>query len=409
MKNFITFLVSFLFAFNLFAEGDFGVKISGFVKNDMFFDTRETVAAREGHFLLWPAPEVNDVNGEDVNEKLNYNILAIQSRLSFNLTGPEAFGAETRGKIEGDFFAQSNVNINLLRLRHAYLVLDWGNTELLAGQYWNPMFVTSCFPSTVSFNTGSPFQPFARNPQIRLTQSMGKVNLIAAILSQRDYASRGPQGASSAYLRNSGKPDFHFQAHLNIDNFNAGVGAEYKAIVPELRTDEGYKTDTEVGGLSGLAFFKIKTKPITFKLEGTYGNNIPDLLLASGYAVKSIEETTGIKEYLPISNLSVWSDIHTNGKNFQFGVFGGYYENLGTTDDIMNNISDPVFGLGTNIATMFRVSPRVIFNSGKSRIAGEIEYSSVDFGDGSFSEKAIPQNTTNVVNIRFLIAMYYFF
>ncbi len=38
-------------------ENKFGVKFSGFVKNDFFYDTRQTVAAREGHFLLWPAAE----------------------------------------------------------------------------------------------------------------------------------------------------------------------------------------------------------------------------------------------------------------------------------------------------------------------------------------------------------------
>jgi hypothetical protein len=56
-------LISFLAIAGLFfgtilsaqeKEPQFGVKISGFVKNDFFWDSRQTVAAREGHFLLWP-------------------------------------------------------------------------------------------------------------------------------------------------------------------------------------------------------------------------------------------------------------------------------------------------------------------------------------------------------------------
>ncbi len=39
-------------------EKNFGVKFSGFVKNDFFYDTRQTVAAREGHFLLWPCRKI---------------------------------------------------------------------------------------------------------------------------------------------------------------------------------------------------------------------------------------------------------------------------------------------------------------------------------------------------------------
>jgi len=35
-------------------EKNFGIKFNGFVKGDYFYDTRQTVSAREGHFLLWP-------------------------------------------------------------------------------------------------------------------------------------------------------------------------------------------------------------------------------------------------------------------------------------------------------------------------------------------------------------------
>ncbi|MGM0626440.1 MAG: hypothetical protein ACQES0_11205, partial [Bacteroidota bacterium] len=40
----------------------FGISWSGFVKNDFFFDSRQTVAAREGHFLLYPMPVNEDVD-----------------------------------------------------------------------------------------------------------------------------------------------------------------------------------------------------------------------------------------------------------------------------------------------------------------------------------------------------------
>jgi hypothetical protein len=33
------------------------IKISGYVKNDFYYDTRQTIAAREGLFLLYPAEE----------------------------------------------------------------------------------------------------------------------------------------------------------------------------------------------------------------------------------------------------------------------------------------------------------------------------------------------------------------
>ena len=146
----IIFIVSAAFRLVAQEEKQYGIKFSGFVKNDFFFDSRQTVTAREGHFMLWPSAESLDFNSDDINAKANLNFLAIQSRLSGKISGPDAFGAKTSGLIEGDFFAQANDNINLFRMRHALIKLNWENTELLTGQYWNPLFVTVCFPGTVS-------------------------------------------------------------------------------------------------------------------------------------------------------------------------------------------------------------------------------------------------------------------
>jgi len=40
----------------------------------------------------------------------------------------------------------------------------------------------------------------------------------------------------------------------------------------------------------------------------------------------------------------------------------------------------PVYGLGTNIASLYRISPRVIYNSGKMRFALEFEYTVANYG-----------------------------
>ncbi len=55
-----------------------------------------------------------DMNGDDINAGTNFNMLAIQSRISLALSGPDALGAKTSGLIEGDFFAQANDNIDLV-------------------------------------------------------------------------------------------------------------------------------------------------------------------------------------------------------------------------------------------------------------------------------------------------------
>jgi hypothetical protein len=150
-------------------EKSYGIKFSGFVKTDVFYDTRQTVSIREGHFLLFPAAKDLDADNNDINGKSGFNILSIQTRLLGKITGPDAFGAKTSGLIEADFFGNENSSfsdVNGFRLRHAFVKLNWQKTELLIGQFWHPMFVTDCYPGVISFNTGAPFQPFSRNPQI---------------------------------------------------------------------------------------------------------------------------------------------------------------------------------------------------------------------------------------------------
>jgi hypothetical protein len=429
MKKGVLILLSIMFFWSIKPQAQetekmFTVKLSGFVKNDFFFDSRETVSAREGHFLLWPTPESLDVNGNDINAKHNFNFLAIQSRLKVAATGPDAFGAKTLAVIEADFFGQSNPNINLLRLRHAFIKLNWKNTELLTGQYWNPMFVTSCFPGTVSFNTGTPFQSFARNPQVRITQHFGGLQFIVAALAQRDFSSRGPDPVnnavvlvSSEFLRNSNIPDLHFQIHYQLKNaekstdFVIGAGVAYKTIVPRLYSVVGtdkYKVDEQVSGITAMAFAKLKLKAVTFKLQGRYGENITDLLSVSGFAIKSIDDTiTGKQSYTPLKNTSVWGEIHTNGSKFQVGIFAGYLKNNGTKEE-MSSASNMVFGLGNNIESMYRVSPRVVFYSNKLEFACELEYTSANFGSG-YDVYYVPTSTTTAANMRVLLSAKYNF
>ncbi len=429
-KNLISFLaIITLFADTLFLnaqekEPEFGIKISGFVKNDFFWDSRQTVAAREGHFLLWPSSELLSIDQVDINAKPNFNFLAIQSRLSVSINGPDAFGAKTSGIIEGDFFAQSDANINLLRLRHAMIKLNWEKTELLTGQYWNPLFIPACFPGTVSFNTGTPLQSFGRNPQVRITHTIGSLQVIAAALSQRDFATRGPDPSdntktliSSQFLRNSAIPDLHLQLHYkNVSSGSpvtllAGAGVAYKTIVPRLSSDwlsETHKVDEKISGFTAIAFSKITTGPVTIKLQGRYGENIADVLSISGFAVKRVESiVTGRQSYTPLRNLTFWGEVHTNGSKIQTGVFGGILTNMGTKEPL-SSAGNAVYGHGTNIASLWRVSPRLIFISNKTKIALELEYTTAAYGS-DYDVNYIPGTLTPVSNTRGLMSVIYSF
>jgi len=392
--------------------------VSGYVKNDMYKDTRETVTARDGHFLLWPAPVLLDSVGNDINDIESFNILAIQSRITYKFAGPDVLGAKVSGLMEGDFFGNSNPTINSFRLRHAFAKLNWDNTEILSGQYWHPFFVTSCFPGTLSFNTGAPFNSFARNPQVRLTHTIDKLSIMVAALSQVDNTSRGIGGtAGTSYLRNAEIPELHAQIQFETKNdslktaFVLGGGIGYKTIEPRVSSSylgKVYKVEEEVTGLSAIVFSKITTEPITLKLHVRYGENIPDITAPGGFAVKEVIDTiTGECAYTPLKSMSYWGEIHTNGKNWEFGVFGGMYTNTGTKES-MNSVTNSVHGLATNIAAMYRISPRVIYKINKFSVGAEIEYTAVLYGK-NYDANYIPATTSEISNTRILLSTIYAF
>jgi len=406
MKNLLSIILSLLLISAIFAQdkskAEFGIKLKGFVKTDGWFDSRQTVAAREGHFFLYPAAEANDPDGSDTNAKANMNILSIQTRITGSITAPDVCGAKTSGVIEGAFFGHSNADVNGFRLRHAFLKLTWENSSLLIGQYWHPMFITEVFPGVVSFNTGVPFQPFSRNPQIKYSKNFDKVVLSLTAASQRDFASTGPAGGSSSYLRNSAMPILDVTAKYLSKTITAGAGVNYKTLKPRISSRNGYDTDETVGSYAAMGFFKFAGEGFTLKAEGVYGQNLTDLLMLGGYAVKDTGDAKGIDSYTNINTFSVWTDI-TTGKKVVYGLFAGYTENLGADDDVMG----AYYSRGSNIASVMRISPRVIYNAGKTRYAAELDYTTADYGTPD--AEGIVKNTESVSNIRLLLAAYLFF
>ena len=404
-------------------EPKFGISFSGFLKTDLFYDSRQTVSIREGHFLLFPENQKMDLNGNDINAKDHFGILSIQSRLTGKITGPDLLKAKTSALVEADFFGNENANfpdVNGLRLRHSIIKLNWSTTELLVGQYWHPLFIPECFPDVVSFNTGAPFQPFSRNPQIRLTQKINNLKLIFAATSQRDFSSNGPDGASPKYLSNVVLPDLNIHLQYSVlfnetNEFLVGAGAEYKQLVPRLfsQGDKNLKdgadsiyvaSDEKISSFAVTFYSKLRLKPITIKAYAIFGGNLFDQVMLGGYAVSSLNVSNQMSyEYSPVKNMSLWTEILTNGK-IQAGLFAGYSRNLGTENDN----TGVYYSRGSNINYVYRLAPRMVVNIEKFRISTELEYTAAQYGKTNLNG-LVDSNLNLVSNLRLLTAFYYFF
>jgi hypothetical protein len=394
-------------------ENEKYLKFSGYVKSDFFYDTRQVVAAREGHFLLYPQPVKLDPDGVDIYDHASLTMLALQSRVTAKFGGVTAMGAKLTGVVEGDFFGQANDNIHLFRLRHAFVKMSWSNTSILAGQYWHPLFVTSNFPGTISFNTGTPMQPFNRAPQLRLVQKAGPIEFMVAALSQRDYSSLGLSGKSGDYIRLTVLPEVQARLSLKVGSPESsqlitGFGVGFKNIkTTGLVTDSGYVSDQKVKGMSVNYFLNVKTQAITFKTSAVFMQNGTDYLSISGFAAlpTPVDANRGIYEYVPIKNFALWGELHSTLPGLNFGVFGGYAKTLGTTETIDPNL---VY-ISAKIDNLIRVSPRIYYTEGPFTLAFEGEYTSAAWGTPDDHAKIISTKETTTENIRILTSFIYKF
>ncbi|MGQ1786876.1 DcaP family trimeric outer membrane transporter [Saccharicrinis sp. GN24d3] len=394
------------------------VKTYGFIGFDAFVDSRASLNVR-GSGLIYPlGPEMDD-NGNDINNRSKFDFTASITRIGFAIKGPDAFGAATSAKIEADFAGTSGNNRDFaVRLRQAFFNLDWGKSSLLAGQTWHPMFIPENFPATVNFVVGVPFHPLSRAPQLRYTvKPADNFSIALFALSQGDFINKGiieqvemsdfPE--LTAQLKYGSTKDFWIGATLGI-----------KQVQPTPLNDNMVVTKNKLTSMHGNLSLRYTTSAVTFKAEGVYGGNMTNMVMIGGLARKTRNGNPVNAEYEAIRTSSIWTDIHTNGKNVQFGVFAAISNNHGTEGESViykadtdpstpgYEIDESIYTLGGNIEKLYIISPRITFTSGPLKLGLEINRTVASYGSG-YNEKSKPINTKDYGNTRLVLGFRYYF
>lgn len=399
-----------------------GIKLSGFVRNDAMIDSRQTVNSTEGDIVMYPADISKDNNGVDKNAAASFNMLPISTRVTGTITGPDAFGAKASAILEGEFFGFGNgtTSNNVFGLRHAYIKLEWPRTQLGFGQYWHPLYNPECAPSQLGFSGGMPFVPFNRSPQIRLTQKLNnQLSFILAAVTERDFESVIPSSTSGVAtlttgvnstdgMRNSVVPDLNAQLIYKSAAVLIGAALDYKSLRPALAvgTGSGYVSTKRVNSLAFEVYGKVTAKDFVMKAEYVSGQNMTDLIMLGGYVAYG---TVPDISYKPTSVSSCWLDICGTGKKVIPGIFAGYTKNKGASD--LGGIASYGRGLsvsGRGIDHVMRVAPRIEFLSGKFKFGAELEVTTAAYG-ASLTSTHITGSTDVLTNVRGLFVTAYSF
>ena len=217
MRKYLFLFTFLLLSAKSFAQDkDFNYKFYGQIRTDFYYNSRANEETVDGLFYMYPKDKVYDATGKDLNATANGSFYTLYTRLGIDVQGPRLGRAKTSAKVEMDFRG-SGTTFSTVRLRHAYLNLDWGKPSLLLGQTWHPLY-GDVAPQILNLNMGAPFQPFSRAPQIRFRYKAGDIQLTGAAIWQSQYLSQGPDGKSQKYIKESCIPEIYIGADYKRSN-----------------------------------------------------------------------------------------------------------------------------------------------------------------------------------------------
>jgi hypothetical protein len=157
------------------------IKLYGFLRLDLDMDSQRPNNTQTPLFITSPDASAGGSSNGD------FSMHPRLTRFGVDYTGPrlEKLGnAKLSGKLETDFENGGSESRQIIRIRHAYLRMDWSNFALLAGQTWDT--VSPLFPTvnndTLQWNAGNVGD---RRPQLRAAYEpkagRGKFSFIGGI------------------------------------------------------------------------------------------------------------------------------------------------------------------------------------------------------------------------------------
>ena len=336
------------------------------------YDSYKSVESRDGVSYSYPMAPHPDPDGKDLNKVGQFNLSVYATRLNLDVSGFKLLEGDARIYIETDFMGSSSDFLQMIRLRHAYLDLRWAKDEMLFGQTNNLEYPAEVTSGVLTSGAGSPIAVLSRPVMIRYGRELGSTwKAYAAVSYHHVQASDSSVPSTKNANRNAALPSFEGRIQYgSTANVFFGVSGGYKLLRPRLETENGYKAASKIGSASMTAFLRWNLGGYTFKAQGVYGSNMTHLGMIGGYG-KQAGDAGDDYDYTNLQTMSVWADFETKPYNhFQFGIFGGYMENLGTVKEV-----DPsaLYARHPNLHYTGRISPRATWS--KDKLLFGIEYS----------------------------------
>lgn len=270
----------------LLGEGN-KLKLYGFLRLDLIFNSQHPNNTQTPLFISSPDSRLGGTTNSD------FTMHPRLTRFGIDYTGPRIAKlghAKLSGKLETDFVNGGSESRQIIRIRHAYLRLDWRQASLLAGQTWD--IVSPLFPTvnndTLMWNAGNIGD---RRPQLRIAYEpkagRGKFSFIGGIGLTGAIDSKDLDNNSFRDGEEAGRP-----------NVQGRIGYSYptgKDQTASIGLSGFYGFEKTARPLAGRSDFRSQafnidfTLPIVSRLslrgEGWWGRNMSDVRGGAGQGI----------------------------------------------------------------------------------------------------------------------------
>lgn len=377
----------------------------GFIRSYFAFDTRESSAGTEDLYYYMPKDVNISASGEDLNEQMSFRFAALTSRVWVDIKGFQFDAWKVGGRIEADFYAGLNGTTGTaqLRLRQAYVSIARETRTWKIGQTWHPM--AADLPDIFSLETGAPFGPFNRSPQINLEWNYAAWGgLTAAAIWQMQYTSTGPAGASADYIKYGLTPEFYLGLNFKTSKSLFRIGGDILSIKPRWNnatwnsTDKKWNNDgtskvkDRLTTFNAFVYAQTKADNWTFKGKVTYAQDGGHMNLVGGYGVTGFLDDGISWSYTPTQTVSGWFTAMAKFGAWQPQMLLGYLENFGCYKGISNTVVTVPFWQKNNASTlarMYRIQPELIYNLGKLQFGLEYMLTAAHYGEADAYKHAV--------------------
>ncbi len=382
-------------------------KLYGFLRNYAAIDTREVNGGTHDLYYYMPKDQLLGADGTtDLNSGLNWKFISLTTRLGLDFSGYEYQGMGISGKVEADFYSLNGTDsastIAQFRLRQAYLSLtnNMNNGDRLVmtfGQTWHPMGAD--LPHGICLESGAPFGPFNRSPQVMVHWTHGHLTLTGGLLYLSQYLPMDAEaGAKSVAPYKYGMPEEYFGITTNYGAFVSKLGFTNIMTKPVRTTPDKYRASGLLDALSAFYYCQYTKDLFQVKAKVAYAQSGEHMNILSGYGLAAYDAAAHEYTYTPMQDLTAYVSAQY-GKKFQVLGMIGYMKQLGTTEDILGatvlnkSVADGGnlwinTAAATNIQQAVRFTPTLLWNMGKFQIGLEYDYTVAQFGNSGITRNA---------------------